>query len=241
MSSFFEKLKRGMGIEESEIKKTEKEKQTKSEEKKKKAGEKEKKKRKKRIIKKIEIKEKLAEPKTKEKTAKKEMKKEVSPIKPLPSPQVAEEAKEKVSEEKPILTPPPATQAVEKKENEKTKSNKIEQKEKWMESEGQLAVDVYQTPSHLVIQSAIAGVKAEELNISIEGDMINIEGERKKPVEEEGDYFFRECYWGKFSRQIIIPVEVDPNRVEAELKEGVLTIRLPKVQREKKRKIVVRG
>ncbi|MFQ6083817.1 MAG: Hsp20/alpha crystallin family protein, partial [Candidatus Aminicenantia bacterium] len=69
-----------------------------------------------------------------------------------------------------------------------------EGKEKWPEPEGQLAVDVYQTESELVIQSAIAGVKPEDLTISIEKDIFTIRGERKKSSEEGGDYFTQECY-----------------------------------------------
>jgi len=113
--------------------------------------------------------------------------------------------------------------------------------ETWLEPVGQLAVDVYQTDAELVIQSAIAGVKPEDLDISIEKDVVTISGERKKPLEEKWDYFSQECYWGKFSKQIILPVEIDPNKIEATLKDGILTIRAPKLFKEKKRKIMVRG
>ena len=109
----------------------------------------------------------------------------------------------------------------------------------WPKAEGQLAVDVYQTDSELVIQSAIAGVKPENLDISIEKDLVTIKGEREKPVQEKGDYFYQECYWGGFSRQIILPVEVDPGRIDATLKEGILMIRMPKIMREGKKKIEV--
>lgn len=114
-------------------------------------------------------------------------------------------------------------------------------KEEWLEPEGELAIDVYQIENYLVIQSAIAGVKPENLDLTLEGDRVAIRGSREKPTTEEGDYFTQECYWGPFSREVILPVEVDPNRAEAEMKEGILTIRMPKIQREKKRKIVVRG
>ncbi|PIZ87070.1 MAG: hypothetical protein COX92_01985 [Candidatus Nealsonbacteria bacterium CG_4_10_14_0_2_um_filter_40_15] len=108
-------------------------------------------------------------------------------------------------------------------------------------SEGQLAIDVYQTENDLVIQSAIAGVKPEILDISMEKDVINIKGSRQRPFEENGDYFSQECFWGPFSREIILPADVDPNRAEATMKDGILTIRIPKILREKKRRIVVRG
>ena len=113
-------------------------------------------------------------------------------------------------------------------------------KEEWFEPEGQLAIDVYQTENDLVIQSAIAGVKSEDLDISIEGDVITIKGKRENPIAEGGDYFIKECYWGPFSRQLILPVEVDPNRVEALMKEGILIIKMPKIEKERKRKIVVK-
>lgn len=131
-------------------------------------------------------------------------------------------------------------------EQEKEKV-KIESKpaSKWAsfskDQEGQLAIDVYQTEEFLVLQSAIAGIRPENLDIVIEGDMVSIKGNREKP-EEKGDrnYFYQECFWGPFSRQIILSVEVDPARAEAALKEGILTIRLPKIERDKKRKLVVK-
>jgi HSP20 family protein len=109
------------------------------------------------------------------------------------------------------------------------------------ESEGQLAIDVYQTEDYLVIQSAIAGVKPENLDIAIERDVITIKGSREKPFEESGDYFTQECFWGPFSREVILPVEIDPDRAEAKMKEGILMIKLPKISRDKKRKIQVMG
>lgn len=108
------------------------------------------------------------------------------------------------------------------------------------EPEGELAIDVYQTENELVIQAAVAGVKIEDLDISIEKDVLAIKGCREKPFEEKGDYFTQECFWGPFSREIILPVEIDPNQTIAKMKEGVLTIRIPKILREKKRKIIVK-
>jgi len=116
-----------------------------------------------------------------------------------------------------------------------------EKKEQWPQLEGELAVDVYQTDSDLVIQSAIAGVKPTDIDISIDDDVITLKGERKRLTDEEGDYFYQECYWGPFSRQIISPVEIDPGRVDATLKEGILTIKIPKITRDKKSKIIVKG
>ena len=112
---------------------------------------------------------------------------------------------------------------------------------KWFVSEGELTVDVYQTSQEIVIQSAVAGIKPEDLDISIENDLIIIKGNRLKPFEnEKRSYFHQECYWGPFSREIILPEEVDPSRIKATMKQGVLTIRVPKIEREKKRKVMVK-
>lgn len=97
------------------------------------------------------------------------------------------------------------------------------------ETEGQLAIDVFQTSKKIIIKSTIAGVKPEDLKISLHHDLLTIKGHRsiKEEVKEE-DYLYRECYWGSFSRSIILPAEVDNHRVEAELESGVLTINLYK-------------
>ena len=114
-------------------------------------------------------------------------------------------------------------------------------KEKWFEQKGELTVDVYQTEDDLVIQSAVAGVRPENLDIVIENDILTIEGNRRKPDEdEEKNYFYQECYWGPFSKRIILQEEVDNSRVEAMMKDGILTIRIPKIQRKRKRKVVVK-
>jgi len=97
------------------------------------------------------------------------------------------------------------------------------------ETEGQLAIDVFQTDKKIIIKSTIAGVKPEDLKISLHHDFLTIKGHRsiKEEVTAE-NYLYRECYWGSFSRSIILPAEVDNKRVEAELESGVLTITLYK-------------
>jgi len=119
--------------------------------------------------------------------------------------------------------------------------NKKNQGEKWFETEGQLAVDVFQTEGELIVQSTIAGVRSDDLDIAIEGDKVTIRGRRGRPTKDEKiNYFYQECYWGPFSREIILPVEIDPSRASALFKEGVLIIRMPKIEKEKKRKITIR-
>jgi len=97
------------------------------------------------------------------------------------------------------------------------------------EPEGELGVDVYQTDEMIVVQAAIAGVRREDLEIFLSHELVTIRGVRHcdESVPKE-DYFSQECYWGKFSRSIILPHEVDADRAEAVLKNGLLTIRLPK-------------
>lgn len=97
------------------------------------------------------------------------------------------------------------------------------------ETEGQLAIDVFQTNDKIIVKSTMAGVNPEDLKISLHHDLLTIKGQRSiKEEVSEDDYLYRECYWGSFSRSIILPTEVDSKRVEAELENGVLTITLYK-------------
>ncbi|OHA67835.1 MAG: hypothetical protein A3C82_01495 [Candidatus Wildermuthbacteria bacterium RIFCSPHIGHO2_02_FULL_47_12] len=112
----------------------------------------------------------------------------------------------------------------------------------WFEPEGELAVDVYETEDDITIQATIAGVNPDDLDVSIENDVVTISGERTNSEEQEGkNYFYQECYWGAFSRQIVLPSEVDGSRAEASMKNGIFTLKIPKVERKKLRKIKVRS
>ena len=119
-----------------------------------------------------------------------------------------------------------------------------EPQEKWLEEdyeEGQLSVDVYQTINAIVIKSTIAGVKPEDIDISINNDMVTIRGKRQEEETiQEDDYFYQECYWGGFSRSVILPVEVETENVEAALDNGVLTVTLPKAKNAKQVSIKVK-
>ncbi len=118
----------------------------------------------------------------------------------------------------------------------------ISQQEEFPDVEGELAVDVYQTDDEIVIQSAIAGVKPEDLDITVERDTVTIRGERGNGITERAkNYFHQECYWGMFSRQIILPEEVSPGEAEASMKNGILTLRLQKIERQKVKKVQVRS
>lgn len=109
------------------------------------------------------------------------------------------------------------------------------------EGDGQLTIDVYQTPEAIVVESPIAGVNSDDLDIDITNESITIRGkrERSQKIKDE-DYFYQECYWGKFARTIILPQEINPEEATAGMKNGVLTIRLPKLDREKTKKLKVK-
>lgn len=110
------------------------------------------------------------------------------------------------------------------------------------EQEGQLTVDVFQDDQNIVVQSTIAGVAPDDLDVSITNDMVTIRGERRHSFQvDPEDYFYQECYWGTFSRSIILPVEIDADRAEAKIKNGILTIRIPKANAAMTRKLKVKA
>jgi len=106
--------------------------------------------------------------------------------------------------------------------------------------EGELAVDVFETESAIFIKTAIAGVKPEDLHLSLASDMLTIRGARHE--EHDGDerrYLCQECHWGPFSRTIILPAEVSIPKAEATFKSGLLVIKLPKAHKENMIKVKV--
>lgn len=110
------------------------------------------------------------------------------------------------------------------------------------DEEGQLALDVYQDKDNIVVKSTIAGVKPEDLDITIGSNEVTITGERKQEEEiKNEDYFYQECYWGAFARTLPLPVEIDVDRAVADLKDGILTLTLPKASRSRTKKVRVKG
>ena len=106
------------------------------------------------------------------------------------------------------------------------------------ESEGQLAIDVYETTDEIVIKSTIAGVRPEDVDVSITNDTVTIRGTRQKDEQVSNQhYFYQECYWGMFSRSVILPVEIDSEKAKATFKNGILAIHLPKLEKARKKKI----
>ena len=111
-----------------------------------------------------------------------------------------------------------------------------------LEEAGQLTIDVYQTPTEVIVESPIAGVKPEDIDVSITSESVTIKGkrERSEHIRSE-DYVYQECYWGRFARAVTLPQEVDAEKAEASIKNGVLTIRLPKLNRMKSKKLKVKS
>jgi len=98
--------------------------------------------------------------------------------------------------------------------------------------EGELAVDVYQMEGAVVIQAAIAGVKMEDIIIEVQNDMVTIKGNRHPPtIIPEENYLYKECFWGPFSRTIVLPFEVDADAAQAMFQQGVLTVTMPQFTR----------
>lgn len=97
------------------------------------------------------------------------------------------------------------------------------------ESEGQLAVDVYETAEDIVVKAPVAGVDAADIDITVRPDMVTIAGQRKEEREvSEENYIARECFWGSFSRTVTLPSEGEADKARATFNKGILTIRMPK-------------
>jgi len=158
-------------------------------------------------------------------------------------------------EEENVYKMPSSFNFQDEKEDDKPKEIKIEEadikmeeksqdskKKEWLsdETEGQLVLDIYQTENEIVVKSTLAGVNSQDVDITIVNDMLSIKGVREKDenVNPE-DYYYQECYWGPFSRSVILPQEVEADQIKASLKNGILTIRLPKAKKIATKKIEV--
>ncbi len=120
-----------------------------------------------------------------------------------------------------------------------------EDRDDWRQEEdvcGELAVDVYDHVDCIMIQSMVAGVKPESLEITIGRDIVIIKGKRDDTRKINDDKFFtKELYWGSFARTIILSQEIDPDLAEASEKFGLLTLKLPKIDRDKRSTIKVKS
>ena len=114
----------------------------------------------------------------------------------------------------------------------------------WIEEEtveGQLSIDMHETPKEIIIHTIVAGVKPEDLDISINREMIIINGSRTQQKKHAtDDYFHEELYWGKFTRTILLPQEIQVEDAEATTHNGLLTITLPKIDKNRTHKLKVK-
>lgn len=117
-----------------------------------------------------------------------------------------------------------------------------EEEEDEEEQTGELSVDIFDKGDALVLKTMIAGVKPEDLEVSISRDSVAIKGVRHQTKEVEKDsYFSQELYWGSFYRKINLPTEIDIDESSAVEKHGLLTLTLPKVDRERKTTLKIKN
>ena len=110
------------------------------------------------------------------------------------------------------------------------------------DEEARLTVDVFQSPSEIVVKTMVAGVKPEDLDVSITRDSVTIRGKRSEDrTVSDDEYLHRELYWGSFARVITLPEEIDVDQAEAVEKHGVLVLHLPKLDRNRQAKLRVKG
>ncbi len=116
----------------------------------------------------------------------------------------------------------------------KTSLNDNIEKNNIFDSDGELVVDVFETNSDFVVLTAIAGVRIQDLDIAVEKDMIVIKGQRANPDDSlQKKYFYQECYWGPFSKKIVLPENINTKAANAQIDKGILTIKIPKIETEK--------
>ncbi len=103
-----------------------------------------------------------------------------------------------------------------------------------------LALDLYETADKYVVTAALPGVKAEEVDVHVENDELTIRGESKREEKgEEARYHWQERWYGQFERRVLLPTHVVADKVEANLKDGVLTIEIPKAEEVKPKRVTV--
>lgn len=125
---------------------------------------------------------------------------------------------------------------------EKTDSKDIKNTNPWpsSEEEGELAVDLCENKDDLILQAVIGGVEISELDISITNDMITVRGERKRESKDKIEkVYYNECFWGPFSRSLILPQEINADKAKATIKNGMLTIHLPKLVKTKRKTLKI--
>ena len=105
-----------------------------------------------------------------------------------------------------------------------------------------LPLDVTENQDAFVIKASVPGVNPEDLDVSVHGDTLTIKGETKADEQKQDErYHLRERRYGKFSRTLNFPVELDGAKAEASVENGVLTVRVPKAETAKPKMITVRA
>ena len=97
-------------------------------------------------------------------------------------------------------------------------------------NDGRLTVDVAETDTELIVVATMAGTPKEKVELHLHNDLLTIKGERSSPVPSSATYHYHECYWGKFSRSIVLPADVRIDLARAEYKNGLLIVHLPKIK-----------
>lgn len=124
-------------------------------------------------------------------------------------------------------------------------NSKNENRSTWMDEqgdEGELSIDMYQTPNSIVIRTMIPGVKKEDLEISLSRDRLTLRGKRMEDTRiADQDYFYRELYWGSFTRTVDLPHEVDIEQSDAVEKDGMLTLTLPRIDKGRQTKLKIKS
>jgi HSP20 family protein len=134
---------------------------------------------------------------------------------------------------------------------DKLKTYKLETHDKddfmpdWLEDslpEGQLMIDVYQTNDKLIVKSTMAGVDPNNLFISLSNNILTIKGKRDDDFQaEDADCLLQECYWGSFSRSVVLPEDVEPKKIDATLENGVLTVSLERKYKDHQIKVKIKS
>ena len=101
------------------------------------------------------------------------------------------------------------------------------------------AVDMYQTDDEIVVKASLPGIKADEVQINVTGDVLTLKGEVKHEEKNNRSWHIREQRWGSFQRSVALPTNVVSDKAKAEFENGILTITLPKAEEVRPRTITI--
>ncbi|HSF14731.1 MAG TPA: Hsp20/alpha crystallin family protein [Vicinamibacteria bacterium] len=102
-------------------------------------------------------------------------------------------------------------------------------------------VDIYDHANEIVLHAELPGMKKEDVHVEVENNMLTLRGERKREEKvEKGEFYRRERVYGAFTRSFSLPATVNPEKIQANYKDGILTVRLPKVEKAKPKQIEIK-